>query len=154
MNIHPEYKEFLKLLIDEQVEFLLIGGFAVAHYGYVRNTQDIDFLYRNDPPNNQRICNVLEQFGISKELIDPAVVEEPGNILRIGIKPVRIELLNRISGVSFDEAWDGRVQVELDGLTVPVIGLTELLTNKKASGRPKDLADVDELGGTLDSPAD
>jgi len=151
VNIHPEYKEFLRLLIEEKVEFLLIGGFAVAHHGYIRTTQDIDFFFRNTPVQIHRVLRVLDRFGIDIETMERDRVAQPGNILRIGVKPVRIELLNQISGVAFEEAWNGRTEVNMDGLSVPVIGLKELLANKLASGRLKDLADHEELGGSSDS---
>jgi len=146
VNIHNEYKEFLRLLIDEKVDFLLIGGFAVAHYGFIRNTQDIDFFFRNEEPHRRRVRKVLENFGIESHLIDDEIIATPGKVLRIGVAPIRIELLNRISGVTFEEAWKTRSELLVDDLKVPVIGRAELLKNKKASGRTKDLLDVEELG--------
>lgn len=149
MNIHSDFEEFLKLLAARHVEFVLIGGYAVAFYGYVRATYDMDVLFRNTPENVTRVCEALEAFGIPRRSLDPAVFAEPGSILRLGVPPTRIELLNRISGVDFDAVWKRRVAGNYGAVPVQFISRRDLIINKKAAGRPKDLADVDELGGRL-----
>jgi hypothetical protein len=146
MNIHSDFEEFLKLLTEARVEFVLVGGYAVAFYGYVRATFDMDLLFRNTPENVARVCTALRKFGISNECIDPASFAEPGSILRLGLPPTRIELLNKISGVTFDEVWRRRVKGRYGNVPVCFISRRDLIANKKAAGRPKDLADVDELG--------
>jgi hypothetical protein len=149
MNIHSDFEEFLKLLGDLRVEYVLVGGYAVAFYGYVRATYDMDVLFRNIPENVKRVCQALEAFGIPQRSLDPTSFAEPGSILRLGVPPTRIELLNRISGVAFDAVWRRRVPGHYGKVPVQFISRRDLVTNKKAAGRPKDLADVDELGGRL-----
>ena len=147
MNTHSDFEEFLKLLTDHQVEFVVVGGYAVAFHGYVRATQDIDVFFRNTEENAHRILSALREFGIQ---VDDAFVEdlrEPGSIVRLGFPPVKIEMINTISGVTFEQVWGNRSHGSYGQVSVSFISLADLLVNKKASGRPKDLADYDELGG-------
>ncbi len=147
MNIHKDFEEFLRLLIEKQVEFVIIGGYAVAFHGYVRSTQDIDIFFRNSNDNARKILHVLRDFGFS---VDESILNDlrdPGSIIRMGIPPVRIEMINTISGLSFNEVWERRISGNYGNVAVNYISYTDLLINKKASGRLKDLADFDELGG-------
>jgi predicted nucleotidyltransferase len=147
MNIHRDFEEFLKLLIDEGVEFVIVGGYAVTFHGYIRATQDIDIFYRNSKDNLHLIQNALSKFGLSTTSGQLSEFENPGSIIRIGIAPVRIELINSISGFSFDEVWKSRVPGHYGKIPVFFISFQDLLKNKREAGRPKDLADIDELGG-------
>lgn len=146
MNIHEDFEEFLKFLKDDNVEFLIIGGYAVAFHGYVRSTNDIDLFFRNTKENILKICLALERFGISTNDQQEKQFSEPGNIIRMGVPPVRIELLNTISGVSFEQAWTYRESGKYGEVPVYYISINDLIKNKKSSGRLKDLADIDELG--------
>jgi len=145
MHIHNDFREFLKLLKDHDVDFVVLGGYAVAFHGYVRNTQDIDILFRNDERGVRGVLAALRAFGFPEGTVDSATVAEPGNVLRIGIPPVRIELLNSLSGLTFDEVWAGRVEGTYGEVPVYFIGRDELIRNKRAAGRGKDLIDIDEL---------
>lgn len=147
MNIHKDFEEFLKLLTAEEVEFVIVGGYAVAFHGYIRATNDIDFFFGITPENIRKICDALEHFGIPVPEANIQNFSEPGAIIRIGTPPVQIEMINNISGLSFEEVWSRRVESVYGETSVGYISLADLLKNKKASGRPKDLADVDELGG-------
>jgi hypothetical protein len=131
-------------LNSKQVEYLIVGGHAVAFHGYPRYTGDIDFFIRPSPENAQRIIAVLTDFGFRRDL-SAQDFETPGRIIQLGRPPNRIDLLTAISGVDFDEAWASRVQSKMDGLAVAFIGKDALLKNKHASGRTKDLADVEQL---------
>ncbi len=142
---HPsQFHEFLKLLASNGVDFTLIGGYAVAFHGFIRYTADIDILYRRTPENMENLKKTLMDFGFPISSL-PDSLFEPGQIIRIGVPPVRIELLNEISGVSPEEVWNHRVPGMYEKVKVHFIGLDELIRNKKAAGRPKDLQDLNEL---------
>lgn len=145
MIIHDDFREFLRLLGKHDVDCVILGGYAVAYHGYVRNTQDLDILFRNDGQTVARLVDVLTEFGFPPGTVDAAALAEPGNVIRMGLPPVRIELLNHISGPGFDEVWAGKVEGHYGDLPVFYIGREELVRNKIASGRPKDMADVAEL---------
>lgn len=144
-RLTPDFREFLSLLNSERIEYLIIGGYAVGHYGYVRYTKDIDLWVAVDPTNLDRLRVSLRQFGFSANSLPDPLFQPPRTVLRIGMPPNRIEILSSISGVAFQECFARRVLVEAEGLEVPVISYADLLDNKRTSGRPKDLADVDEL---------
>jgi predicted nucleotidyltransferase len=147
MNIHKDFEEFLKYLTDEKVEFVIIGGYAVAFHGYVRATNDMDLFFKNSDKNILKIRNALNKFGISTSESDADEFKKSDTILRIGNPPVRIEMSNSISGIEFDDVWENKIKDMYGDVTVYYISFDDLLKNKKTSGRPKDLADYDELGG-------
>ena len=145
MPIQNDFREFLRLMKAHDVDFVVLGGYAVAFHGYVRNTQDLDILFRADARGVRGVLAALLDFGFPAGTVTAEEVGRPGNIIRMGIPPVRIELMNSVSGVTFDEVWVGRVAGDYGDVAIAYIGRAELLRNKTASGRPKDLADVDEL---------
>jgi len=147
MNIHKDFEEFLRLLREGNVEFVIVGGYAVAFHGYLRATNDMDLFFRNTEDNIRHLCRALDQFGFSTAESSVEEFAAPGVIIRIGMPPVRLELINAISGLTFDEVWERRVEDVYGDAPVNYISLRDLLANKKAAGRPKDLADFDELGG-------
>jgi predicted nucleotidyltransferase len=149
MNIQIDFEEFLKLLKEENAEFVIVGGYAVAFHGYVRATNDMDLFFRANRENIVQIRKALKKFGLDTTDEQAKEFSDPGSIIRIGIPPVRLELINNISGLSFDEVWMRRIPGEYGTVSVNFISLDDLLTNKKASRRPKDMADFDELGGNL-----
>ena len=151
MNIHRDFEEFLRLLAEQHVEFVIVGGYAVAFHGYVRATQDMDVFFRNTKENIDRILPALQRFGLAADEEVVAAFREPGSIIRVGVPPVEIEMINAISGIDFEEVWAKRVRGRYGDVEVNYISYTDLLMNKKASGRPKDLADFDELGGNRDT---
>lgn len=138
------FEEYLKLLVDEEVRFLIVGGYAVAFHGYVRATNDIDILFDPTDENVSRIRKAMTQYGID---IGETDLLDPGGIFRVGVPPLRIELINAISGVTFEEAWEGRVVDNYGETPVALISREDLLKNKQAAGRAKDLYDFDQLGG-------
>lgn len=131
--------------MDEHVDFVIVGSYALGRYGVVRATGDIDVLYGASPANVDRIVRALSEFGAPDHLIVTADLLTPDMVTQIGVEPLRIDLLNAISGVTFDEAHASAVAIAIDGLQIPVIGLSQLRRNKQATGRPKDLADLDAL---------
>ena len=145
MRLHKDLREFIELLNSHGVEYVVVGGHAVAFHGYPRYTGDIDFLVRPTEENVSRIVAVLEGFGFSGAHELKASLTQPEKIIQLGRPPHRIDILTSASGVDFEEVWNQAISAELDGLPVRFPDLRSLLKNKRASGRPKDLADVDEL---------
>ncbi len=145
MTLPRDFKDFLKLLNKHRVRYLLIGGYAVSLYGYVRATNDMDFWVSDDPVNKKRLKTVLEKFGFSRHSLPQDLFYLPGQILRMGIPPMRIEIVSTISGVAFKECFKARKRITVDDISINVISLPHLLKNKKASGRPQDLADYEKL---------
>ncbi len=144
-NLPRDFKEFLSLLNEHQVEYLLVGGYAVALHGYPRYTGDIDFWVRITEENALKIVTVLKKFGFDLPELSKEMFLDLNRMTRLGREPVKIEILNSISGLTYDEAIKGVKIFEIDGIQIPVIGLEELRKNKKASGRAKDLADLENL---------
>jgi len=143
IQLPRDFKEFLKLLNSHEVRYLLIGGYAVNYHGYPRATGDMDVWIDRDPVNAAKVVKALGEFGFHQASAD--LFTTPGNVVRMGISPLRIEVLTSISGVAFADCFEHRIIAELDGIPVNVIGVAELKVNKKASGRLKDLADLEQL---------
>ena len=145
IHLPKDFKEFLKLLNANQVEYLLIGGYAVGYHGYPRATADMDIWIAAKPDNSTKIINVFNDFGFSDSMLKPDIFLKEDQIVRIGLPPIRIEVITTISGVSFDECYSERVIGKIDGIQVNLIDLKHLKINKKASGRHKDLNDLENL---------
>jgi predicted nucleotidyltransferase len=145
MKLPNDFKEFLKLLNANKVEYLLIGGYAVGYYGYPRATADMDIWIAMNPANADRIVAVLREFGFNPPDLSSGLFLKEKQIIRMGVPPVRIELATTISGVNFSECYAERMVDELDGVKVNLISLKHLKTNKKASGRHQDIADIEKL---------
>jgi predicted nucleotidyltransferase len=143
----PDFRDFLQFLNEEKVEYLLIGGWAVAYHGAPRYTADIDVWVAMDADNARRIIKALERFGFTHGEVSEADFLRDGAIIRMGMIPSRIEIMNRISGVEFRQCYEKRLDVEIEGLRIPVISLEDLLTNKRSSRRGKDIIDVEHLTG-------
>lgn len=140
-----DFKEFLRLLRSHGVEYLLIGGYAVIYHGFPRATGDMDIWIAMDPENARRMVDTVREFGFDTPDLSPALFLQDNSMVRMGNVPLRIEILTRISGVGFDECYHKRIVDEMDGVEVSVISLGDLLANKRASGRHKDLMDIEEL---------
>jgi predicted nucleotidyltransferase len=144
-HLPPDFKEFLKLLNAHQVEYLLIGGYAVGYYGYPRATADMDIWIAMNPANADKVVAVLKKFGFDLPELSPQLFLKDWQIIRLGVPPVRIELATTISGVDFKDCFPERIIADLDGVKVNLIDLKHLKLNKKASGRHSDLADLENL---------
>ena len=145
IGLPQDFKDFLRLLDANHVEYLLIGGYAVAFHGFPRATEDIDVWVAPTPENAQRIVSTLRQFGFDVPELRPDLFLKPDSIVRMGNPPLRIELSTTISGVSFAECYRARITEILDGIPVTIISLPDLKANKKASGRHQDFADLERL---------
>jgi hypothetical protein len=145
VNLPPDFKEFLQLLSAHQVEYLLIGGYAVAYHGYPRATADMDIWIALHPHNAEKVVVALKAFGFDLPELSPALFLKEGQIIRMGVPPLRIEIATSISGVRFEECYAARVIAILDEVQVNLISLTHLKVDKKAAGRYKDLNDLENL---------
>lgn len=152
MKMSADFADFLRLLIDRKVDYLIIGGYAVGHYGYVRNTGDFDIWVRLTDQNVEKVSDALEEFGYAPKERSLPPLKDPKKILRMGMPPFRLEVSTSIDGVEFDECFPRRKTVEYEGMPIYFIGYDDLIVNKKASGRLKDLADVEELEKINDNP--
>jgi predicted nucleotidyltransferase len=140
-----DFKEFLKLLNDKGVEYLLIGGYAVAYHGYPRATNDMDLWIAVHPDNAERVTAAVHEFGFTVPELTSRLFLQENKIIRMGVPPMRLEIATGISGVEFDECFKSRIVDVLDGVQVNIIDLVHLRANKKAAGRFKDLADLENL---------
>jgi hypothetical protein len=143
IQLPPDFKEFLRLLNSSEVEYLVIGGYAVNYYGFPRATADLDIWIAIGQQNAQRVAHVLREFGFTRAEAEAFL--EPRKIIRMGVPPVRVEILTSISGVEFADCYGRRLAVDLDGVLVNLIHLDDLKRNKKASGRLKDRLDLEQL---------
>jgi hypothetical protein len=135
----------LKLLKEHDVRYLLIGAYAVNYHGYIRATGDMDIWIAIHPENAKKIVTVLKIFGFDHPDLNTELFLHEKKIIRMGVPPVRLEITTSISGVEFEECYQTRIVADLDGIEVNLIDLKHLKKNKKASGRPKDLADLEKL---------
>lgn len=142
----PDFLDFLRCLNARRVDVVLVGGYALGVHGVVRATGDIDFLYRRTKLTVRRLCAAMEDFGAPPEVIEPDVLMKAEVVTQFGQPPYRIDLLSEIDGVSFGEVWRGALRTVIDGQPMRVIGVSELLKNKKATGRRKDAEDARQLG--------
>ena len=144
-TLPEDFREFLRLLNAFEVEYLLIGGYAVGFYGYPRTTADMDIWVNLTPDNAKKLADVFVQFGMTSPEVNADLFLNRGNIVRMGIPPMRIEVLDDIDGVSFQDCYEGRIVTQIDDVSVDMISLKDLRKNKKASGRYKDLDDLENL---------
>ncbi len=140
-----DFREFLKLCNQKRVRYLLIGGYAVGHYGYPRATADMDVWIELSEDNAARVVATLKAFGFDVPALSADLFLEKGKIIRMGVPPLRLEILNSISGVAFAECYAARERARIDGIRVNVIDLEHLKVNKAAAGRLKDLDDLEHL---------
>lgn len=139
----PDFKEFLQLLNSNKVEYLLIGGYAIGYYGYPRATADMDIWVNATQQNAERLVVVFGAFGFNG--VSSEIFLRESQVIRMGVPPLRIEVLTSISGVSFSECFSGKAIAVIDEVKVNLISLHHLKVNKKASGRFKDLDDLEHL---------
>ncbi len=140
--IPTDFQDFIRLLNRHRVKYLIVGGYAVAYYGHPRYTGDIDFFVELSETNAQALVKVFKAFGFTDPAPPVELFLKPGNIVRIGREPMRLEVLNNIDGVAFAECWEKRTRTRLNGLMVNLIHLDDLRRNKGATGRPKDQDDL------------
>jgi len=144
--MNPHFVAILRLFQDEDVEFLVIGAHALAAHGHVRATLDIDLWVRPTADNAQRVWRALERFRAPLSRMKIGDFAEPEVLYQIGLPPSRIDIMTSVTGLDFDAAWPNRITAKIGEVPVPVLGLADMRTAKRAAGRLKDLADLEELG--------
>jgi hypothetical protein len=147
-----DFVEMIQALNNAEVEYLIVGAHAMAVHGVPRATGDFDIWVRPSHENARRVIEALSEFGapVAAHGITVDDLSIPDTVYQIGLPPRRIDLMTGISGVQFADAWPARIMVNLEGETIPCIGLSDLVQNKRASGRKKDLVDLEILERQLD----
>lgn len=145
IRLPQDFKEFLRLLEANDVEYLLVGGYAVGLHGYPRPTGDIDFWISRSEVNAKKVVHVLVEFGFSSPDLTVSLFTLEKSIVRMGVAPFKIEVITHIDGVTFADCYAKRLESVIDGCKAKVINYDHLLINKRASGRPKDINDLIEL---------
>ncbi|MDH2903283.1 MAG: hypothetical protein PXZ08_04940 [Actinomycetota bacterium] len=153
MQLDRDFKEFVSLLNARNVRYLVVGGYAVAAHGLPRYTGDFDAWIWLNEENAQKVLGALDEFGFGGLDITEADFTREDSVVQLGYPPHQIDLLTSISAVNFEDAWPRRLDVEIEGEVVGFIGRDDLIANKRAVGRPQDLADVARLlAGSDDEP--
>jgi hypothetical protein len=145
MRLNKDWREFLKLLNSHGVDYVIVGAQSLAFHGRPRYTGDLDILVRSTAKNARMLVDLLNRFGFADSGFKEADFLEAGQLIQLGRAPNRIDLLTSISGVTSDEAFTTKVSAELDRIPVFILGKDALIRNKRAVGRPQDLADIDIL---------
>ncbi|MEL6195774.1 MAG: nucleotidyltransferase [Myxococcota bacterium] len=140
--MNQDFHDMLRELSDSGAEFIVVGAYALAAHGTPRATGDIDIWVKPTDENAKRVYTALAAFGAPLDQLTNRDLVTPGTVFQIGVAPQRIDILTQISGVEFDMAWKNRLKLEVEGITVNVLGRADFIANKRASGRPKDLADI------------
>ncbi len=155
--LNEDYRDMLQALVDEKVNFLLVGAYALAAYGYPRATMDIDIWVLPSPDNADGVLRALLRFGAPLHNVSRADFEKEGTVFQIGVAPRRIDIITAASGLQFEPTFRNSLIVEIEGIQVRIPSVDDLVTNKRASGRTKDLADaeaLEELKASESAPRD
>ena len=147
--LNPDFRDMLSAFSAENVEYLVVGAFALAAHGIPRSTGHLDFWIRPTGQNAERVLRALSSFGAPVNEVSLEDLQTPDMVFQFGVQPSRIDLLTSIDGVDFDEAWQRRTTTQVEGINIQLLGVEDLLTNKRATGRPQDLADVAALEAEL-----
>jgi hypothetical protein len=145
MNLNQDFQEFVELFVAHEVEFLIVGGYALAAHGHPRYTKDLDVWVWIGTENSQRIIAAIEAFGFGDLGLTAADFQDPEVMVQLGHEPQRIDILTFASGLHFSDAYENRVYITIGNVQVPFISVDDLRTNKLATGRPRDIADVADL---------
>ncbi len=140
--LNEDYKEMLQALFDEKVRFLVVGAYAMAAHGFPRATMDIDLWVEPSPENAKAVLRAIQRFGAPLLNLTETDFQQDDTVFQIGMAPRRIDIMTGASGLRFAEAYIRSLQVEIEGLPIRILSLDDLIQNKRASGRPKDLLDA------------
>ncbi|MBK7938998.1 MAG: nucleotidyltransferase [Lewinellaceae bacterium] len=143
--LNQDFKEFLRLLNEFEVKYLVVGGYAVAFHGHPRYTKDLDVWAWVSPENASQLMKALKEFGFGALGLTEMDFQNPSNVIQLGYPPTRIDIAMSVSGLDFEPCYERRRETIIDGLPINFIDLEDLITNKRASGRGIDLDDVENL---------
>ncbi len=146
MEVQEDYRELLKSLNAHDVEYVIVGAYALAYHGAPRFTGDLDILVRPTEKNAGRVILALKDFGFEFQELSPSDFQAPDKVVQLGLPPVRVDLITSLTGVTWDEASSGKQKASYGGVPVWYIGREQLIANKRALGRKRDLADLEALG--------
>ena len=146
MEVYPDFRDLFRLFNAHGVDYAIVGAYALAFHGAPRYTGDIDLLVRPEISNAQRIIAALMEFGLGSDDLPVEQFTHPEQVIRIGVTPVRVDILTSLTGVSWEEVAAHRVMGRYADLDVPYIGREQFIANKRACGRAKDLGDLDAIG--------
>ena len=146
MEVQPDFRDLLELLNDHKVDYIIIDAYALAFHGAPRYTGDIDIFVKSTPINAQRIMAALDEFGFGSVGLKIQDFESPDKVIQLGVPPVRVDIITSITGVSWEETFSGRIEGKYGDIPVHYIGREQFISNKRAIGRKKDLADIEALG--------
>lgn len=146
MEVQKDFRDLLELLNVHQVEYMIVGAYALAFHGAPRFTGDMDIFVKPDIENAYRIISALNDFGFGSTGLSPADFEGEDRVIQLGYPPIRIDIMTSLTGISWEEAFSGRVAGFYGDVPVYFIGREQLIKNKKALGRKKDLADLEAIG--------
>ena len=143
--LNSDYKDMLQVLLDNDVKFLLVGAYAMGVHGYPRATGDIDIWVEPSAENSARVYRSMAAFGAPLHEIGETTFTAPGIVFQIGVAPRRIDIITTISGIGFDDAQKQQQIIKIEGLSIPILSLDDMIRNKRATGRDKDRLDADRL---------
>ena len=143
--LNEDYKDMLRALYVEKVKYLLVGAYAMAAHGYPRSTLDIDFWVQQSPQNADAVMRALQRFGVPLHNLTAEDLQRNGTIFQIGIAPRRIDIITEASGLEFEEVYQRSQPITIEGIEVRIPSIDDLIRNKRATGRTKDLADAEAL---------
>jgi predicted nucleotidyltransferase len=143
--LNNDYKDILLILSEKKVKFLLVGAYAMAIHGYPRSTMDIDLWVMPDPENAELVLQALESFGAPVKDLSVDDLQKNDIVFQVGIAPRRIDIITSIDGLSFEDAYTRSQIIDIEGISIHVLSIPDLIINKQATGRKKDLADIESL---------
>jgi len=146
MEVQKDFRELLELFNDHKVKYIIVGAYALGFHGAPRYTGDLDIFVKPDPVNAESILRAIDVFGFGSVGLTAADFETQNKVVQLGFPPVRIDIITSLTGISWEEAWSGKMEGGFGDLVVHYIGRDEFILNKKALGRKKDLADLEALG--------
>lgn len=145
MEMNKDFREFIESLNGHGVEYLVVGGYAVGYHGHPRFTQDLDVWVKPSVANAEKVLSSLSAFGFPSGELSINDFTNPNTVFQMGNPPFRVDIMNSVDGLKFEPCYKRRVSAKLDGVEMPILSRNDLVRNKKAIGRKKDLADVDHL---------
>lgn len=146
MVVNKDFREFLQLLNEHEVQYLVVGGYAVAFHGHPRYTRDMDIWVGPTPENAGKVLAALKHFGFGSVNVKAEDFQKPDVVIQLGYPPNRLDLLTTLTGVDFTECYEHRISATVDGMTINFIDMESLKRNKRAAGRAQDLADLENIG--------